>query len=193
MCKLGAAGGTDASVKSLTEGSNLLLLKACRRLLLGTKQPDPDIDDIAANKSTDVHFNTDGEITIDENDDDGDDNDDDNNNSEIKIEDISENQPAKSRKHNKPLNISAIQFNDLESAHWAVEGLAYLTMNADVKEEIIEDCGLVRALLLFAEVSYTFLYFIDSHFTLSIVIYINLLCDLSAKFISICLVACKLS
>ncbi|TNN08065.1 Protein unc-45A [Schistosoma japonicum] len=151
LCKLGAAGGTDASVKSLTEGSNLLLLKACRRLLLGTKQPDPDIDDIAANKSTDVHFNTDGEITIDENDDDGDDNDDDNNNSEIKIEDISENQPAKSRKHNKPLNISAIQFNDLESAHWAVEGLAYLTMNADVKEEIIEDCGLVRALLLFAE------------------------------------------
>ncbi|CAH8593185.1 unnamed protein product [Schistosoma turkestanicum] len=147
LCKLGAAGGTDASVKSLTEGSNLLLLKACRRLLLGKRQPDPDIDDIAANKSADVHFNADGEIVVDENDD---------NNEEMKIETISNGQPVKNRKENKLVNPSTnttsnIQFNDLDSAHWAVEGMAYITMNADVKEEIIEDGELVSALLRFAE------------------------------------------
>ncbi|KAH8863158.1 Protein unc-45 like [Schistosoma japonicum] len=50
-----------------------------------------------------------------------------------------------------PYEVGSAIISQEESAHWAVEGLAYLTMNADVKEEIIEDCGLVRALLLFAE------------------------------------------
>ncbi|CAI2733788.1 unnamed protein product [Schistosoma spindalis] len=146
LCKLGAAGGTDASVKSLTEGSNLLLLKACRRLLLGKRQPDPDVDDIAANKSADVHFNSEGEVVIDENDDDDDD--------EIRIEEVSVSQPVENKKDNKPVNgstASTIHFDDLDSAHWAVEGMAYITMNADVKEEIINDGQLVSALLRFAE------------------------------------------
>ncbi|VDP18064.1 unnamed protein product [Schistosoma margrebowiei] len=146
LCKLGAAGGTDASVKSLTEGSNLLLLKACRRLLLGKRQPDPDVDDISANKSADVHFNSEGEVVVDENDDDDDD--------EIRIEDVSASQPVEKKKDNKPVNgstASTIHFDDLDSAHWAVEGMAYITMNADVKEEIINDGHLVSALLRFAE------------------------------------------
>ncbi|RTG87786.1 protein unc-45 [Schistosoma bovis] len=145
LCKLGAAGGTDASVKSLTEGSNLLLLKACRRLLLGKRQPDPDVDDISANKSADVHFNSEGEVVVDDNDDDDD---------EIRIEDVSASQPVEKRKDNKPVNgstASTIHFDDLDSAHWAVEGMAYITMNADVKEEIINDGHLVSALLRFAE------------------------------------------
>ncbi|XP_018645780.1 heat shock protein 70 (hsp70)-interacting protein, putative [Schistosoma mansoni] len=142
LCKLGAAGGTDASVKSLTEGSNVLLLKACRRLLLGKRQPDPDVDDIAANKSADVHFNSEGEVVVDENDD------------EIQIEEVSASQPVENKKDNKPVNgstTSTIHFDDLDSAHWAVEGMAYITMNADVKEEIINDGELVSALLSFAE------------------------------------------
>ncbi|CAH8663585.1 unnamed protein product [Schistosoma rodhaini] len=142
LCKLGAAGGTDASVKSLTEGSNVLLLKACRRLLLGKRQPDPDVDDIAANKSADVHFNSEGEVVVDENDD------------EIQIEEVSVSQPVENKKDNKPVNgstTSTIHFDDLDSAHWAVEGMAYITMNADVKEEIINDGELVSALLSFPE------------------------------------------
>lgn len=34
MCKLGSAGGTDASTKPLAEGSTLALAKACRRLVV---------------------------------------------------------------------------------------------------------------------------------------------------------------
>lgn len=137
-------------MKSLTEGSNLLLLKACRRLLLGKRQPDPDVDDISANKSADVHFNSEGEVVVDDNDDDDD---------EIRIEDVSASQPVEKRKDNKPVNgstASTIHFDDLDSAHWAVEGMAYITMNADVKEEIINDGHLVSALLRFAEVCYIF-------------------------------------
>ncbi|CAH8645360.1 unnamed protein product [Heterobilharzia americana] len=142
LCKLGAAGGTDASVKSLTEGSNLLLLKACRRLLLGIEQPDPDIDDVAANKSADVHFNSEGEVVL------GDDDDDDNVN---EIEEKTECKSVKTNGNNVSVSRSAFHFKDLESAHWAVEGLAYLTMNADVKEEITKDCEFLTALLLFAQ------------------------------------------
>ncbi len=39
LCKLGALGGTDASIQSMAEGSTVILTKACRRLLLGHKSP----------------------------------------------------------------------------------------------------------------------------------------------------------
>lgn len=38
LCKLGALGGSDCSAQSLAEGSTVVLAKACRRLLLGTKK-----------------------------------------------------------------------------------------------------------------------------------------------------------
>ncbi|CAH8870597.1 unnamed protein product [Trichobilharzia szidati] len=139
LCKLGAAGGTDASVKSLTDGSNLLLLKACRRLLLGVEQPDPDIDDVAANKSADVHFDSEGQVVLDEDDD------------ENEVEEKPLTKSTRTKKNNVSNNGSTIHFKDLESAHWGVEGMAYLSMNAEVKEEIIEDRELVTALLMFAQ------------------------------------------
>nr|CDS25299.1 protein unc 45 A [Hymenolepis microstoma] len=35
LCKLGVLGGSDASIKSMADGSTVILMKACRRLLLG--------------------------------------------------------------------------------------------------------------------------------------------------------------
>ncbi|KAM7536870.1 hypothetical protein Aperf_G00000085746 [Anoplocephala perfoliata] len=46
LCKLGVLGGSDASIKSMAEGSTVILMKACRRLLLGesssTLRNDPN-------------------------------------------------------------------------------------------------------------------------------------------------------
>lgn len=42
LCKLGALGGTDASIQSMAKGSTVILTKACRRLLLGHSRPEGD-------------------------------------------------------------------------------------------------------------------------------------------------------
>ncbi|XP_064596944.1 protein unc-45 homolog B-like [Liolophura sinensis] len=74
MCKLGSAGGTDASSKPMADGSTLALAKACRRFLTN---------------------------------------------------------PTK----------------DIDLRKWATEGLAYLTLDADVKEELIEDADALKSLM----------------------------------------------
>lgn len=42
---------------------------------------------------------------------------------------------------------------NLETRRFAVEGLSYLTMDADVKELIVEDVNLIRSLVEVAKVS----------------------------------------
>lgn len=74
LCKLGSVGGTDASVKLLSDGSTHKLVKACRRFLLNS------------DKSTDIK-------------------------------------------------------------KWAAEGFAYLTLDADVKEELVNDEECIKALI----------------------------------------------
>jgi len=74
MCKLGASGGHDASIKPLADGSSEKLAEACRRFLIN---------------------------------------------------------PAKDR--------------DLRK--WAAEGLAFLTLDADVKEKLVDDEPAIKALI----------------------------------------------
>lgn len=74
LCKLGSAGGTDASIRLLAEGSTSKLAEACRRFLI---------------------------------------------------------KPGK----------------DKDIRRWAAEGLSYLTLDADVKEKLIEDKPALRALI----------------------------------------------
>ncbi|XP_074656481.1 protein unc-45 homolog B-like [Tubulanus polymorphus] len=74
MCKLGSLGGTDASSKSLAEGSTLTLAKACIKFL---KNPAKDVD----------------------------------------------------------------------LRRWATEGLAYLTLDADIKEEVVNDTTAVESII----------------------------------------------
>lgn len=78
LCKLGSAGGTDASVRPLADGSTKKLAEACRRFLV---------------------------------------------------------KPGK----------------DKDIRKWAAEGLSYLTLDADVKEKLIEDLPALRALLELAK------------------------------------------
>lgn len=79
LCKLGSFGGSDASAKSLAEGSTLTLAKACRKFL---KNPAKDID----------------------------------------------------------------------LRKWAAEGLAYLSLDADVKEELVEDTEAISSMIELAKV-----------------------------------------
>lgn len=78
LCKLGASGGSDASVKPFAEGSTLKLAEACRRFLL---------------------------------------------------------HPGK----------------DTDIRKWAAEGLSYLTLDAEVKEKLIEDKPALRSLIELAK------------------------------------------
>lgn len=41
---------------------------------------------------------------------------------------------------------------DVDLRKWAAEGLAYLTLNADVKEELVEDSNALRSLIDLAKV-----------------------------------------
>ncbi|ODN02889.1 Protein unc-45 B [Orchesella cincta] len=74
LCKLGSAGGTDASWRPFADGSTIKLAEACRRFLLNPAQ-------------------------------------------------------------------------DISIQRWAVEGLSYLTLDADVKEKLIEDKPAVKTML----------------------------------------------
>ena len=42
---------------------------------------------------------------------------------------------------------------DVGTRHWAAEGLAFLTLDADVKEELLEDKAALQALFLLAKVT----------------------------------------
>jgi hypothetical protein len=46
-----------------------------------------------------------------------------------------------------------------DSRRWAAEGLGYLTLDADVKEWVVEDPTLIRALVELAKVSEKILFF----------------------------------
>ncbi|XP_013379041.1 protein unc-45 homolog B [Lingula anatina] len=80
LCKLGSFGGTDASAKSLAEGSTQALAKACRKFL------------------------------------------------------------------NNPMK-------DVDLRKWACEGLAFLTLDADVKQDLVEDTAALQSLIDLAKVS----------------------------------------
>jgi len=45
---------------------------------------------------------------------------------------------------------------DPDVKRWAAEGLSYLTLDADVKEFVVEDATLIRALVELAKVSNNF-------------------------------------
>lgn len=74
LCKLGSAGGSDASDKQLADGSTLNLAKVCRKFLVN---------------------------------------------------------PSK----------------DIELRRWATEGLAYLTLDADIKEQLVNDSAALKSLI----------------------------------------------
>lgn len=46
---------------------------------------------------------------------------------------------------------------DVGTRRWAVEGLAYLTFDADVKEEFVEDAAALKALFQLSKVTLGFL------------------------------------
>ncbi|XP_063406665.1 protein unc-45 homolog B-like isoform X1 [Mytilus trossulus] len=74
LCKLGSAGGSDASDKQLAEGSTMTLAKVCRKFLVN---------------------------------------------------------PSK----------------DIDIRRWATEGLAYLTLDAEIKEELVNDTAALKSLI----------------------------------------------
>lgn len=74
LCKLGASGGSDASLRPLAEGSTTKLAEACRRFLINAQK-------------------------------------------------------------------------DFDLRRWAAEGLSFLTMDAEVKEKLVEDEAAIRALI----------------------------------------------
>ncbi|CAG2213903.1 UNC45 [Mytilus edulis] len=80
LCKLGSAGGSDASDKQFAEGSTMTLAKVCRKFLVN---------------------------------------------------------PSK----------------DIEIRRWATEGLAYLTLDADIKEELVNDTPALKSLIEVTTVS----------------------------------------
>ena len=71
LCKLGASGGSDASLRPLAEGSTTKLAEACRRFLINAQK-------------------------------------------------------------------------DFDLRRWAAEGLSFLTMDAEVKEKLVEDEAAIR-------------------------------------------------
>jgi len=45
---------------------------------------------------------------------------------------------------------------DVDLRKWAAEGLAYLTLNAEIKEDLVEDSNALRSLVDLAKVSTLF-------------------------------------
>ncbi|KAL5106058.1 hypothetical protein TcWFU_001538 [Taenia crassiceps] len=110
LCKLGVLGGGDASIKSMADGSTVILMKACRRLLLG--------------------------------------------------------ESAKEKSENEVCS-------DAVSMRWAIDGLAYLSLNGEVKEALVEDGVLLNAVYKVAELGYY-----DTAFPL-----VSLLANLTNSFV----------
>ena len=90
LCKLGASGGSDATMRPFADGSSTKLAEACRRFLVN---PGKDAD------------------------------------------------------------LRRYRFHDLKTCiqntllRWAAEGLSYLTLDADVKEKLVEDEPAMKALI----------------------------------------------
>ncbi|VDK31557.1 unnamed protein product [Taenia asiatica] len=110
LCKLGALGGGDASIKSMADGSTVILMKACRRLLLGESASE------------------------------------------------------------KPENGAR---SDATSMRWAIDGLAYLSLNGEVKEALVKDAALLNAVYKVAALGYY-----DTAFPL-----VSLLANLTNSFV----------
>ncbi|VDM22836.1 unnamed protein product [Hydatigera taeniaeformis] len=110
LCKLGVLGGGDASIKSMADGSTVILMKACRRLLLGN--------------------------------------------------------PAGEKSGNAVCS-------DATSTRWAIDGLAYLSLNGDVKEALTRDEELLSAVYKVASLGYY-----DTAFPL-----VSLLANLTNSFV----------
>ncbi|KAL3308301.1 hypothetical protein Ciccas_013169 [Cichlidogyrus casuarinus] len=88
LCKLGVAGGSDASIKALGEGSTLNLAKSCKRLLVNNLE----------------RYN------------------------ETKTDNVSDKEEA------------------FDNVRWAVDGFAFLSLDADVKQVIVEDKELLQTI-----------------------------------------------
>ena len=95
LCKLGVLGGADASVKSMAEGSTVILMKACRRLLLGESANEEAVNKVRNDANT----------------------------------------------------------------RWAIDGLAYLSLTGEVKEALIKDEALLKAVYKVAEVRSTYFFY----------------------------------
>lgn len=138
------------SIKSLTEGSSIGLMTACRRLLLGIYQPAPEIDDVAAVRCAGAKISESGEVLLEEDEDDED----------GENQDGGQEGKLVTRRKSASTTSSALSgsqlrtLKDPETVRWAVEGLAYLSMNAEVKEEIVGDPEFVRLLFQVASVSF---------------------------------------
>ena len=89
LCKLGASGGSDATMRPFADGSSTKLAEACRRFLVN---PGKDAD---LRRCLKFFIKT------------------------LVVQTIS---------------------------RWAAEGLSYLTLDADVKEKLVEDKPAVNAL-----------------------------------------------
>ncbi|CAL8100356.1 unnamed protein product [Calicophoron daubneyi] len=147
LCKFGSVGGTDTSIKSLTQGSTLSLMKACRRLLLGMDQPEPDVGEITAAPQPEAKVTDQGLMTIDEVDE-----------SDTDDEFVTR---APSKRRVRPANMKSDTINahfptlkDSDTVRWAIEGLAYLSLDAEVKQEIVGDPEFVRVLFHVAAVDF---------------------------------------
>ncbi|KAF5399884.1 Tetratricopeptide repeat protein [Paragonimus heterotremus] len=141
LCKFGAAGGSDVTVKSLTEGSASSLMRACRRLLLGIEQREPDVDHIAPVHQALPDISENGELVLNEP------SDAEEENAPPAVVDVQ-------RASRKPLpksQASLAQLKGSETIRWAIEGLAYLSLNAEVKQEIVEDKEVINTLFHVAE------------------------------------------
>ncbi|KER23765.1 hypothetical protein T265_08418 [Opisthorchis viverrini] len=135
LCKFGAAGGSDATIKSLTEGSTASLVLACRRLLLGIEQREPTIDEVAPARQCRAEVSESGELLVNDDTD-----------SESEEEGGS---TMKTRLRRSCLMTGGAPLSHLkesETVRWAIEGLAYLSLNAEVKEELVADADIIRTL-----------------------------------------------
>lgn len=137
LCKFSAAGGADASVRSLTEGSASLLLQACRRLLLDCEVHEIGLDDVTAVPQPTAEVTELGELIVNE---------------EPGCDDLDSMGASdttmfreKMKTHGDP-TLATLAKNP-ETVRWVCEGIACLSLNAEVKQEIMEDTQLIKALL----------------------------------------------
>ena len=52
---------------------------------------------------------------------------------------------------------------DVDMRKWAAEGLAYLTLDADVKEDLVEDTDALKSLFDLAQVSFNVIFLACNH------------------------------
>ncbi|KAG5442778.1 Protein unc-45 A [Clonorchis sinensis] len=139
LCKFGAAGGSDATIKSLTEGSAASLVLACRRLLLGIEQREPTIDEVAPARQCRAEISESGELLVNDDTD-----------SESEEENGSTMKTRLRRSCLMTGDAPLSHLKESETVRWAIEGFAYLSLNAEVKEELVADADVIRTLFQIA-------------------------------------------